>query len=225
MGASKSIEERFWPKVNKEGRIVRPELGHCWEWMGITAKATGYGVVSYKRAPTNTHRVAYELAYGSIPEGQVVRHACDNRLCCNPAHLSLGSHRDNARDRKEHGAHPQGSLIGNSKLSRQDIEDILRDDRSNKLIAADYGVSQSHVSRIKRGATWQHLGLLISSDDTARSRHIASKLTPEQVLSIRNDTRSGSVIAAEYGITRGHANAIKRGVAWDCLETIRKEVA
>lgn len=50
------------------------------------------------------HRVAYVVHHGlTLADivGQVVRHTCDNPPCCNPAHLVLGSHADNAADRQE----------------------------------------------------------------------------------------------------------------------------
>lgn len=50
------------------------------------------------------HRYLYELVSGdSIPEGQVVRHSCDNPTCLNPEHLSLGSPSDNMKDRQTRG--------------------------------------------------------------------------------------------------------------------------
>lgn len=50
-----------------------------------------------KRSYT-AHRLSYLLHVGEIPNGQVVRHMCTNKGCCNPDHLTLGTQSDNYYD-------------------------------------------------------------------------------------------------------------------------------
>lgn len=73
----------------------------CWLW-GRSRMSSGYGKLSSGgRADARhmgAHRVAYELLNGAIPAGLVVMHQCDERLCVNPFHLSLGTMQDNSRD-------------------------------------------------------------------------------------------------------------------------------
>lgn len=75
----------------------------CWVWIGARSPA-GYGrirIASRDGAVGRqiyAHRWSYEHHTGPIPVGLLVMHACDNPPCVNPAHLSVGTHRDNAQD-------------------------------------------------------------------------------------------------------------------------------
>lgn len=85
--------EDFWKWVDKSGE--------CWLWTGTTSE--GYGRVRHGPKKLLAHRVAYELTKGPIPKGMEVCHSCDNPTCVNPAHLWLGTHRDNMRDAHQKG--------------------------------------------------------------------------------------------------------------------------
>lgn len=82
------------------GRVVRRPKSNkpgCWFWTGAL-NGDGYGIVSIDGRLLLTHRVAYELFVGPIPDGHEVCHRCDNPQCCKPAHLFVGTRTDNAAD-------------------------------------------------------------------------------------------------------------------------------
>lgn len=84
----------FWAKV----QMGAPE--ECWPWKGYV-KPSGHGLTSYQSRAIHTHRKAWILAKGPIRRGLCVNHLCDNQLCCNPAHLYLGTRAANMVDRFE----------------------------------------------------------------------------------------------------------------------------
>ena len=93
--------ERFW----RHAPAV--ESDRCWEWQGgVFAKQ--YGCFCINRKAYYAHRIAYVLGHGIDPGSSLVCHACDNPRCCNPKHLFLGSHKDNAADMVSKGRSAAG---------------------------------------------------------------------------------------------------------------------
>lgn len=85
----------------------------CWNWR-LSKDRIGYGRMKVQLGSrdsfrsTSAHRYAYELWRGHIPQGMNVLHSCDNRQCCNPEHLFLGTQKDNMRDMHAKGRGPKG---------------------------------------------------------------------------------------------------------------------
>jgi len=88
----KTVEERFWPKVEK--------TDGCWLWRGCILK-TGYGAFYLKkngvRKSMRAHRVAYELVVGPIADGLTLDHLCRVTTCVNPQHLEPVTLAENIR--------------------------------------------------------------------------------------------------------------------------------
>lgn len=91
-----NLPDRFWSKVS----VNAPD--ECWEW-SHSKNNWGYGQHSVGGKIRYAHRLVYAAAFGPIPQGMCVCHTCDNPACVNPAHLWLGTHKDNAEDRVAKG--------------------------------------------------------------------------------------------------------------------------
>lgn len=81
--------QRFWNKVEK--------TDGCWLWTASTF-TDGYGKFKFDGKNRRAHRMSWIMENGEIPDGMVVLHSCDTPLCVNPAHLSLGTPKDNTQD-------------------------------------------------------------------------------------------------------------------------------
>lgn len=87
-------EERFWLKVDKNGPIIRSDLGPCWTWLGAKGHH-GYGRFRVGDKTVSAHRFAYEILVGPIPAGLEPDHLCRNPACVNPGHLEPVTHQMN----------------------------------------------------------------------------------------------------------------------------------
>lgn len=88
-------------------RCVVLESG-CWWWPG-RPKSNGYGYVAFNRTEYAVHRVmaTARLGFDLHDRSRLVCHHCDNKLCCNPAHLYIGTHTSNLLDAWRRGRRPR----------------------------------------------------------------------------------------------------------------------
>jgi len=149
------LTERFWSKVNR--------TDGCWLWTR-QLNNQGYGCFTMrnpigprKYRPMYAHRIAWEWTHGPIPDGLNVLHRCDTPSCVNPAHLFLGTKGDNAKDRDEKGRVCRGESHADAKLTKEQVIAIRLDNRLLRLIAAEYGIGESAVSKIKLRVAWKHV--------------------------------------------------------------------
>jgi hypothetical protein len=145
-----NLESRYWPKVAK----TTPD--ECWIWQAAAKHPFGYGRMTAGRGVhIKAHQIAWALANGPIPEEACVLHRCDNPPCCNPAHLFLGSKKDNTRDmmaKNRHSTPPRmvGAAHPRAKFSDAQVNAIINDPRDAKLVAAEYGTSAKTVYEYRK---------------------------------------------------------------------------
>jgi hypothetical protein len=141
--------KRIW------ARIEVSEQAGCWEWQGSKHNRSGHGRMRLPGAKkmVYVHRLMYELFKGPIPELDVVRHRCDNACCCRPAHLELGSVRENAQDRLERGRY--GNQLDEYTVTSIRI-DYWKGFGIDRL-SWDYSVSRSTIYDVINYRTWKHV--------------------------------------------------------------------
>jgi hypothetical protein len=150
--AQQDLTTRFWSKVVKDDG--------CWEWQG-TRNSNGYGMIGVDHQSRYTHRVSWELANGSIPDGLEICHRCDNRRCVRPDHLFLGTRRDNVRDMWAKGRGnpraPRGAAHHEAKVTPQMSADILalyERGWTVSALARQYDIDRHTVRRVLQGNHW-----------------------------------------------------------------------
>lgn len=135
----------------------------CWEWVG--GAVDGYGRIGVgsrtdgSKRTERTHRLAWMLINGPIPAGKIVCHTCDNRRCCNPAHLWLGTIAENLRDMDEKGRrvntpHP-GERNGRAVLTAEQVAHIRDSDEMGTSLARKFGVHKSTIYSIRKRRNWK----------------------------------------------------------------------
>lgn len=146
-------------------KYVHPgEPNECWPWLGPRHRR-GYGAARIGGRQYGAHRVAYELAKGPIPSGLLVRHACDNPPCCNPAHLLVGTNQDNTDDRVNRNRQTIGEASPRARLTERQVVEIrnryARGESSGSL-AREFGVSKTVARGVVTGRGWKHVAGPIS---------------------------------------------------------------
>lgn len=155
----RSIEERFWEKVNIKGDT------ECWEWIGSRLKNKGYGQLNINAKTTLAHRISWKIHNGFVPEGLFVCHNCDNPSCVNPKHLFLGTNSDNLKDAAKKGMFHgnDGKTKGESnwqhKLTDNEVRAIrsLSSKHTQRELAKIYGVHQKTIFMALHNLSWKHV--------------------------------------------------------------------
>lgn len=151
--------------------IDRRSDTECWNWSGRTTKpVNGYGYVEIAGQAYVAHRVVFAIVNPGLIElkaprdksaRQFVLHRCDNRLCCNPAHLFLGNYADNMKDAVSKGRWKATYVCGERHHLAKLTADQAREIRwlaTLNLAASEvcilYGVSNETARRTMRGRSY-----------------------------------------------------------------------
>jgi hypothetical protein len=145
------------PAIDRfEAKIIRLPIIGCWLWEGAV-DLNGYGRFRAHDGAMLAHRFSYEFHIGPIPAGMYACHSCDVPSCCNPAHLFIGTQRDNMRDAVIKGRISSGEHRPLAVLTSDIVQQIKSSSEKQSTLAARYGVHQVTISKIKRGMIWRHI--------------------------------------------------------------------
>lgn len=91
-----SLPRNMQTKIRPEECFIAGLDPTCWIWTGAV-QGKGYGSVGHQKRIWSSHKLAYTLLVGPVPEGLTLDHLCRNKLCCNPAHLEAVTNLENIR--------------------------------------------------------------------------------------------------------------------------------
>lgn len=128
----------------------------CLPWP-FAKLGNGYGTVEFEGKTNLAHRVVCTMVHGQPPsEKRDAAHACGNRICVNPHHLSWKTRAGNEADKLLHDTVARGERSGTAKLTEEDVREIRRLGGSSSLseIGRRYGVNKTAIHKILNGQSW-----------------------------------------------------------------------
>lgn len=114
----------------------------------------GYVKVRWNGVKESAHRASWRIHFGAIPDGMCVCHKCDTRMCANPNHLFLGTHRDNVLDMisKRRANPPKGQQHWYCKFSDATVAEIrqafLNGEGNYCSLSRKYGMTREYARRL-----------------------------------------------------------------------------
>jgi len=237
MDYSPEVTARFWSKVKMPTSERTGPTGakECWLWTGYTRTGRNGSGLTYGRFKAKidgewkhvtSHRVAYELTKGSVPDGKCVLHKCDVPLCCNPDHLFIGTIDENNKDRAEKGRSSKGVSHPKSKLSEAQVLEIIelsKNGWTQRKLTEHFGIAKGSIQSLLNGQTWGHVtGIPKRKIGSGKGvEHHQAKVTPDQVREIRRLYSEGmnlNQIGLRYNVHRASIRDIVVRKTWQHVE-------
>lgn len=149
--ARKNRKIDIWRHIDMQGG----DRQACWLWQQAPGGGKGRGkqraYFSLGGRKVMATHIVWELTRGEpVPDGLMIRHKCDNSLCCNPEHLELGTHAQNTEDMVSRDRHGLPSHV----VRR--IRVLLSRGHTHASIATIYGIDRTIVTKINSDTLHTH---------------------------------------------------------------------
>ena len=145
-------------KVSNFGRIQTVKTGKIKEQ--TISKADNRPYLSLwknnKIKVCRPHKLVMEAFVSLRPEGLECCHNDGNPQNNHLSNLRWDTPKNNHADKVKHGTTNRGEQCGTAKLTLEQVRAIRQDTRLQRIIAAEYGVKDNTISRIKSFKRWAH---------------------------------------------------------------------
>ena len=177
----------------------------CWVW-NWSVHPKGYATVQVNGRARKAHRVAYELANGPIPAGQIIRHLCGNPSCINPEHLQAGTITENSRDMVAAGNQVIQKLMPSGAV---EIRRIFAERKcSFAEIGRQYGVTGGTIRAIVVNENFYDSTYTPPSPKRRKRKPIGKLLAAEIRQTYLNGRVSQQQIGQMFNVSGGTVSAI-----------------
>lgn len=140
---------RLFSKIEVRG------ADECWPCISSTKR---YGSIMLPdQRNVGIHVVVYGMFHGSLPDGQFACHSCDNKACCNPAHLWPGTNQENQLDASVKGRLAWGERNNHAIFTNEQVMAIRVSGDAAPKLAVIFGCNPETIRRIRRGESWKNL--------------------------------------------------------------------
>ena len=153
-GYNGTLQERMESKTSKAGE------NDCWLWTA-SCDTAGYGIIRIDNKLRHASHIAFEIYNNKpVPHDMLIMHSCDNPLCVNPKHLSIGTKLLNNVDKKKKGrCNPRrGNEHPMSKLNTNTVKEIRclfkQGHHTFTSLASLFNINRTTVSRIINNKLW-----------------------------------------------------------------------
>jgi hypothetical protein len=150
-------EMRMWKSIETNGRD--PE--NCWLWKGNTVDKDNYGLIKMKGSLVRTHRVVLSIKIGRpLEKGEIAMHLCNNPLCNNPAHLKVGTQKENMQHMVTSGRSLKGAKNPRAKINEEiarTIKELHKNGITPSQIMQQLNLTKGIVEPIIYGISWKHI--------------------------------------------------------------------